>query len=438
MDARVSRATVCLSGDIHVPGDKSISHRAVLFAGMAEGESRLLGVLDSEDVRSTIAAVTSLGAEVAEEGSGSMGLRFVVRGWGESGPKEPAEPLFCGNSGTTARLVLGALAGWPVPVTLAGDSSLSRRPMLRVCVPLRAMGASIDASDNGTLPVRMVGGDLVPIDYVSPVASAQVKSAILLAGLRAAGTTRVAEPVLSRDHTERMLPAFGVMCDRDNQTTSVSVTGPVTLLGADVVVPGDPSSAAFLAVAAAIVPGSAIRILNVAVNPTRTGFLKVLTRMGVDHSVDEVRFREGEPLGTLSVRYSKGVAATRVVAEEAPSLIDEVPILALLATQADGVTRFEGISELRVKESDRLEAIRSGLAAFGADVTAGPDWLEVKGPSCLQGTTVDSLGDHRLAMTWAIAGLVAEGTSVVRSFEAVEVSYPRFLEDVVSLMGGGQ
>lgn len=436
MDVRVSKAMAGLHGSVLVPSDKSISHRAALFAGMAEGTSLLNGLLDSADVRATLSALHWLGAGVRVLGVRPEGLFVEVKGWGERGPAEPIGPVDCGNSGTTVRLLMGVLAGWPVRVTLTGDSSLSRRPMRRVADPLELMGASVKTTADGTLPVTVRGGSLQPIEYISPVASAQVKTAVLLAGLRAEGLTSVTEPARSRDHTERLLPAFGVSVDAPADSLKVTVSGPVTMQAADVTVPGDPSSAAFLAVAAILTSGSRVELPNVSLNPTRTGFLRVLERMGARVTATETTAQGQERTGTI-VAHGSTLSATTVTAEEIPSLVDEVPILALAATQAKGTTRFEGISELRVKESDRLEAVRSGLTALGAHAEAGEDWLEVTGPAALTAVELESLDDHRLAMTWAVAGLLADGETVVKGFDAVDVSYPRFREDVEALLGRG-
>ncbi len=428
-----------LSGRVRVPGDKSLSHRAVLFAAMAEGTSRLDGVLDSADVQATISAVSALGADVREIGTGIGGRRLDVRGWGTMGPREPAEPVDCGNSGTTARMLLGVVASWPVSVTLVGDESLSRRPMLRVTEPLEQMGATFETTD-GHLPVTVRGAQLRAIVYESPVASAQVKSAVLLAGLRADGRTTVREPSPSRDHTERLLPAFGVPVGREPATCSAWVDGPAMLHSHDFAVPADPSSAAFLAAAALLVPDSEIVLADVALNRTRTGFLRVLGRMRADlHTSGAGRESDGrfgdEPVGDITARGTARLRGTVITADEVPSLVDEVPILALVATQAVGTTRFEGIGELRVKESDRLAAMVDGLNTLGASAEAGEDWLEVTGPTPLRGATLDSLGDHRLAMTWAIAGLIAQASVTVDRFEAVSVSYPSFSEDLTLLTG---
>lgn len=436
MEAHIARTQRPLHGRVLVPSDKSISHRAVLFAAMAEGTSDLKGVLDSADVRSTMSAVSALGARVDTVSAEAGGLHLRVTGWGRRGPSAPAGPIDCGNSGTTVRMLMGVLAGWPVVVTLTGDESLSRRPMERVAEPLRSMGADVRTSGSGTLPLTVRGGGLRAVEFDSPVASAQVKSAVLLAGLCAEGVTTVREPALSRDHTERLLPAFGVTVQTDRVRNAASVCGPAGLLAADISIPADPSSAAFIAVAAAIVSGSEVTLPGVSLNPTRTGFLRVLERMGARVRACAEREMGAEPVADLEIVYVPGLVSTTVTAVEVPSLIDEVPILALAATQANGVTRFESVGELRVKESDRLDAVCAGLAAFGADVRSGDDWLVVTGPTPLRGTRLESEGDHRLAMTWAIAGLIAEGQTEVTGFESVDVSYPGFGGDLDGLRSG--
>lgn len=433
MEARVPFMDRSLIGDVRLPTDKSISHRAVIFAAMAEGESQIVGVLDSADVRSTIDAVRALGARVEVEASNERGLRLRITGWGAGGPSQPQAPIDCGNSGTTARLISGVVAGWPIAVTLVGDASLSERPMRRVADPLIAMGAHVELSSEGTMPVEITGRALRAVEYHSPVASAQVKSAVLLAGLRADGTTTVVEPASSRDHTERMLPGFGAEVTIDEAGRSASVAGPAVLHACDVIVPADPSSAAFLVAAAVLVPGSHVRLPNVAVNPTRLAFVRVLERMGATITLSGLPAMGGEPVATIVARHSAGLIGVTISADEVPSLIDEVPVLAVVATQASGTTRFEGVGELRVKESDRLQATRDALGALGADVRAGDDWLEVTGPTPLAGCTLASLGDHRSAMAWAVAGLVAAGTTSIEGFEAVDVSYPGFARDLAGL-----
>jgi len=296
------------------------------------------------------------------------------------------------------------------------------------------MGAEFETTEAGTLPVTVRGrAGLRPLSYSSPVASAQVKTAVLLAGLRASGGVRVIESARSRDHTERMLPAFGIAVKVDHEAGAVSLCGPVVPRATSVAVPADPSSAAFIAVAALLVPGSRVCLSGVSLNETRAGFVRVLQRMGASVEIKNTLADQYEPVGDVVVAYSGALRATTVEPREVPSLVDEVPVLALAASAAVGTTRFEGVSELRVKESDRLSAVAEGLGALGVEVRTGPDWLEVDGPSQLHGTELDSLGDHRLAMTWAVAGLSADGPVTIARFEAVDVSYPGFTQDLSDL-----
>ena len=335
---------------------------------MAEGTTHLVGVLDSADVRSTIDAVRELGAHVELEVTDDGTLAGIVRGWGALGPRAYCTTIDCGNSGTTARLLMGVLAGWPIEVVLAGDESLSKRPMRRVTGPLELMGARFETSGSGTLPVTVHGQTvLTAIDYDSPVASAQVKSAVLLAGMRAHGRTTVTEPATSRDHTERMLPEFCVPVEIDESAHAAWLEGPaVPCAIPSFAVPRDPSSAAFLVAAAVLIPGSSVRLPGVSLNPTRAGFLVVLERMGAAVQVIPFPAAESERSGEIDAEYTPRLQSTVVTAHEVPSLIDELPILALVASQAHGETRFEGVGELRVKESDRLAAIVDGLSALGA------------------------------------------------------------------------
>lgn len=414
-----------LAGTLSVPGDKSVSHRAVLLAAMAEGTSGLTGVLDSADVRSTIDAVRVMGAEVAGEPP-----TLEITGWGADGPRSAV--VDCGNSGTTARLLMGVVAGWPGRTfTLTGDASLSLRPMRRVIEPLTVMGAGI-VSTSGRLPVTIAGAPLRPIDYTMPVASAQVKSAVLLAALRAVGPSTVHEPVPSRDHTERMLPAFGVPVSCEERPRICAVAGPAVPRSTDVAVPGDPSSAAFIVGAALMVPGSFVTVAGLDLNPTRVGFLHVLDRMGAALLIRPSGTAGAEPVGDVMAAHAP-LEATTVTAAEVPSLVDEVPLLAVVATQAVGTTRFEGVEELRVKESDRLQALAEALTALGAVVRAGEDWLEIDGPARLRSATLDSLGDHRLAMAYAVAALAADGPVNIERYDAIGVSYPDFTEALGSL-----
>ena len=419
-----------LQGKLVVPGDKSISHRAVIFASMAEGTSELSGLLDSADVRSSMRVVESLGAVVDLAPDATGGLSGQVRGWGRSGPQEPGTKLDCGNSGTTARLMLGVLAGWPMRATLVGDDSLSRRPMGRVTGPLTQMGAVFESAQGGSLPITVSGAGLSPIEYASPVASAQVKSAILLAGLSARGRTKVLEPAASRDHTEQMLPAFGIPVQRDEGELSAAVDGPALPVATSLTVPADPSSAAFIAIAALLLPESEVRLAGVSLNATRTGFLQVLERMGARIDIKMISDGVGEPVGDITVTYTPSLRATHVPAAQIPSLIDEVPILALAAARAEGETVFEGVSELKVKESDRLAAIVEGLGELGVAARTDGERLSVTGVGGWGSATLRSRGDHRLAMTWAVAGLASTGGVEVVGFDAVDVSYPSFRSDL--------
>ena len=424
-----------LAGRMRVPGDKSVSHRAVLFAAMAEGTSRIEGVLDSADVRSSLSAVQALGAQVdvSEQPDGS--LAGVVSGWGSAGPKQPEAPVYCGNSGTTVRLLMGILAPWNVSVELTGDGSLSRRPMRRITAPLALMGARFLPEGRETLPITTAGGgNLVGVNYDSPVASAQLKTALLLAGAFAQGTTTVTEPAPSRNHTELMLPEFGVPVVHG--PGFASVTGPCRMHAADVVVPGDPSSAAFVACAAALMPGSDVVIENVGLAPARIGFARVLERMGANVSWQLATEEGREPAGEMRITHAPGLRACEVQAHEIASMVDEIPVLALVASRAAGETVFHGVGELRVKETDRLQAILDGLAQLGVSAWAEGDDLHIVGAPGLEvpeGLVFDSRGDHRLAMTWALVALVGKVGVSVADFACIDVSYPRFLSDMQRL-----
>ncbi len=413
-----------LRGEVRVPGDKSISHRALLFSAMARGRSVIENLSDGEDVRSTWRCLSDLGVGVI-----SAAGRVSVEGPGWRGLRQPKGELDCGNSGTTMRMLMGVLAGNAVEARLTGDQSLRRRPMERVAEPLRRMGAAIETT-SGTAPLRVRGAALSGIDYVSPVASAQVKSAVLLAGLLATGTTSVTEPALSRDHTERLLPLFGVVPRREG--LKVTVAGGAPMDGARVVVPGDPSSAAFWAVAAAIVPESRLTIRGVGLNPTRTGFLDVLKAMGAAVRVTPAEGCGEEPVGDVTVEAAPLKAAV-VEAREAPRLIDEAPILALAASQAEGESRFRGLSELRHKESDRLSGIARLLTALGGDAEVSGDDLIVRGRAALRGAQVDAQSDHRIAMTAMVAGLIAASPVRVTDADCARISYPGFAGQLESL-----
>ncbi len=424
-----------LSGAVRVPGDKSISHRSVLFSAMAEGTSHVSGVLDSADVRSSIGAVRALGAEVNLEKQPDGSLAGDIRGWGGLGPSQPEGAIDCGNSGTTVRLLMGVLAPWDITVELTGDDSLRRRPMRRIAAPLELMGARFAPEGATTLPLSITGTrGLAAISYDSPVASAQLKTAILLAGIFAAGTTSVREPAPSRNHTELMLPGFGV--DVEAAPGEASVAGGQSLHACDVDVPGDPSSAAFMACAAALRPDSAIDIENVSLNEARIGFVRVLERMGADITLKPTGSAGEEPCGTISVSYVEHLRSCEVVGHEIASLVDEIPVLALVAAHAEGTTIFHEVGELRVKETDRLAAILEGLSKLGVRAWAEGDDLHIEGKPGLvvpEGLVLDSQGDHRLAMTWSLVGFTGAHPVSIHDFEAVRVSYPGFRADIERL-----
>lgn len=424
-----------LSGAVRVPGDKSISHRSVLFSAMAEGTSHVSGVLDSADVRSSIGAVRALGAEVNLEKQPDGSLAGDIRGWGGLGPSQPEGAIDCGNSGTTVRLLMGVLAPWDITVELTGDDSLRRRPMRRIAAPLELMGARFAPEGATTLPLSITGTrGLAAISYDSPVASAQLKTAILLAGIFAAGTTSVHEPAPSRNHTELMLPGFGV--DVEAAPGEASVAGGQSLHACDVDVPGDPSSAAFMACAAALRPDSAIDIENVSLNEARIGFARVLERMGADITLKPTGSAGEEPCGTISVSYVEHLRSCEVVGHEIASLVDEIPVLALVAAHAEGTTVFHEVGELRVKETDRFVAILEGLSKLGVRAWAEGDDLHIEGKPGLvvpEGLVFDSLGDHRLAMTWSLVGFTGAHPVSIHDFEAVRVSYPGFRADIERL-----
>ena len=395
-----------------------------MLGALAQGETQIEGLLLGEDPRSTASCFSSLGAEISE-----LNTELVhVKGIGLGCLHESADVLNAGNSGTTLRLMLGILASHPDRLfVVTGDSSLRSRPMSRVVKPLQQMGAQIWGRQGGSLaPLAIRGQTLRPIHYHSPIASAQVKSCILLAGLMAEGQTTVSEPALSRDHSERMLRAFGAELTVDSETNSVTVTGPAQLHGQKVIVPGDISSAAFWLVAAAIVPGSNLLIENVGVNPTRTGILEVLSMMGADIQLENQRVVAGEPVADLRVRSSSLNCCT-IAGDLVPRLIDEIPILAVAAVFAQGTTVIRDAAELRVKESDRIAAMATQLNQLGAKVTELPDGLEITGGTSLTGTDVDSYTDHRIAMSLAIAALNASGTTTIHRAEAAAISYPDFI-----------
>ncbi len=424
-----------LDGACRVPGDKSISHRAILFAAMAEGTSRLTGVLDSADVRSTIAAVCALGAQVSLERQVDGTLAGGVTGWGAAGPKQPDGPIDCGNSGTTVRLLMGVLAPWPIRVELTGDDSLRCRPMRRIIAPLMKMGARFEPDAAETLPVTEIGNPaLKAITYDAPMASAQLKTSVLLAGLGAAGTTVLNEPAISRNHTELMLPEYGV--EVGSAFRRATVTGPVTLKAAEVDVPGDPSSAAFLICAALLRPGSSLQIENVSLNPGRVGFIRTLERMGAAIEVRYLTAEGKEPIGVIEATYTDRLVGCEVPSQHIASEIDEIPVLALVAAHAAGITVFRGVSELTKKESNRLDAIIEGLGKLGVSAWSENENLFIEGQPGLEvpdGLVFDSRKDHRLAMTWSLVGLCSDKPVDIIDFDSVGVSFPRFLDTLGGL-----
>jgi 3-phosphoshikimate 1-carboxyvinyltransferase len=394
-----------------------------MLGALAQGETSIQGLLLGEDPRSTAECFRAIGSEISE-----LNTELVkVKGIGLGNLREPADVLNAGNSGTTLRLMLGILASQPERFfTITGDKSLCSRPMSRVVEPLQQMGAQIWGRQGGSrAPLAIQGQTLRPIHYHSPIASAQVKSCVLLAGLMAEGQTTVTEPTLSRDHSERMLEAFGAELSIDPETHSVTITGPARLQGQTVIVPGDISSAAFWLVAGAIVPGSDLRIGNVGVNPTRTGILEALSLMGADIVLENERLVAGEPVADLRVRHSP-LKACKIEGDLIPRLIDEIPILAVASVFAEGVTVIRDAADLRVKESDRIAVMATQLNCMGARVTELPDGLEITGGTPLCGTEVDSHNDHRVAMSLAIAALNASGVTTLHQAEAANISYPNF------------
>lgn len=421
---------VALKGRLQVPGDKSISHRSLMLGAIASGETRIKGLLLGEDPRSTAKCFQAMGVTLSD-----LEQEWVtVQGVGLGNLQEPTDILDAGNSGTTLRLMLGLLASHPGRFfTVTGDGSLRSRPMGRVINPLSEMGASIWGRQGNTLaPLAIQGQTLRPIHYQSPVASAQVKSCILLAGLLTEGATTVTEPSLSRDHSERMLRAFGANITVDPETCSATVHGPATLTGQTIIVPGDISSAAFWLVAALITPGSDLVIENVGINPTRTGILDALWQMEADITLENERDVTGEPVADLRVRSSALKAAT-FSGDLIPRMIDEIPVLAVAALFAKGTTVVKEAEELRVKECDRITVMATQLNQLGASVRELPDGLEIQGGASLRGAEVDSHTDHRVGMSLAIAALRASGQTVIQRAEAAAVSYPSFISTLTNL-----
>jgi len=407
-----------VTGSVRMPGDKSISHRYALLAAIAEGPSEIHGFASSADCQSTLDCLKRLGVKIDRQGDA-----VSIQGAGLAGLKPPQEALDAGNSGSTMRMLAGILAGQPFRSVLTGDASLSRRPMKRVIDPLARMGARIQSAEGGLPPLQIEGGALVPIRYELPVASAQVKSAILLAGLFAEGETEVIEPSPTRDHTEIALEQMGAEVGRHGR--AVAVRGRARLEGRKLHVPGDISSAAFFIVAALLVPESNLVIQNVGLNPTRTAMLDLLVPMGGRVKVLNVEMVNGELLGDLHVESSP-VQGGEIPPAMVPGLIDELPVLAVLGTQTEQGLSFHGAAELRVKESDRIAVVAESLRRMGAEVEEFPDGLRVAGRQRLRGAEIETYGDHRIAMAFAVAGLVAEGATLIRDSACVDISFPNF------------
>ncbi|MCD7907300.1 MAG: 3-phosphoshikimate 1-carboxyvinyltransferase [Clostridium sp.] len=422
-----TKATSGLNGELSVPGDKSISHRAVMFGSIARGLTEIRGFLQGADCLSTIACFRRMGV-----GIDNLGDRVVVRGNGMRGLKRPAGLLDCGNSGTTIRLISGILAAQRFDVTLTGDASIQKRPMKRIMDPLSQMGADIaSVNKNGCAPLRIKGRPLTGIHYASKVASAQVKSAILLAGLYAQGETSVTEPYLSRNHTELMLRHFGAEVNACGSTATVSPASELT--GARVVVPGDISSAAYFIAGGLMVPGSQVLIKGVGINPTRAGILKVCRDMGADLTLMNENHSGAEPTADILVRFCP-LHGTVVEGAVIPTLIDELPMIAAMACMAQGETVIRDAAELKVKESNRIAIMVQGLSAMGADVTETEDGMIIRGGRPLHGAEIDSRLDHRIAMTFAVAALCADGVTTIRDAQCVNISYPGFYRDLKKLM----
>lgn len=425
-----------LHGTVAVPGDKSISHRSLMLSALAVGESRIEGLLEGEDVLATAAAMRAMGADIQRREDGI----WLVNGVGVGGLLQPDQAFDMGNSGTSTRLLMGLVASHPITTTFIGDASLSKRPMGRVIEPLSRMGAEVTSSPGGRLPLMVRGlNPAVPIDYTLPVASAQVKSAILLAGLNTPGITRVIEPIATRDHSERMLRGFGaeLSVEETNQGRIISLVGEAELKPQSIVVPGDPSSAAFLVVAASIVPGSDVLVMNVGLNPTRAGLFEALRMMGADIVEEDPRIVGGEPVADLRVRHA-ALRAIEVPMHLAPSMIDEYPVLFVAAAFAEGRTIARGAHELRVKESDRITAMADALGACGVRVEEYEDGAAIQGNGggpIPGGATIASQLDHRIAMSMAVAGLAAKSALTIDDVSPTATSYPMFLETLDALRG---
>ncbi|WP_147515355.1 3-phosphoshikimate 1-carboxyvinyltransferase [Massilibacterium senegalense] len=413
---------VSLKGELIIPGDKSISHRAVMFASIAEGKTDISNFLLGADCLSTIDCFRKMGVKIEQEDS-----VVTVYGKGLTGLTEPEDVLDVGNSGTTTRLLLGILATLPFHVVVNGDESIAKRPMNRVTKPLKQMGAKIDGRENGNYtPISIRGGETKGISFESRVASAQVKSCLLLAGLNSEGTTIVSEPFLSRDHSERMLTAFGAKVTRKG--TTVTIEGKQSLKGTSITIPGDISSAAFFLVAAAITPGSNLLLKNVGMNPTRIGIIDVLQKMNANVTILNEHIENEEPIADLRIQFST-LQATEIAGELIPRLIDEIPVIALLATQAEGTTIIKNAEELKVKETNRIDTVVNELKKLGANIEPTDDGMVIHGKTMLHGGHVTSYGDHRIGMMLAVASLLTDEAIILEQEESIKVSYPTFFED---------
>lgn len=416
-------------GEFSPPPDKSISHRAVIFSSLSKGKSVIKNFLRSEDTMSTLNAFRNLDVEIEEVKGGEGGFSgdLIIKGNGFYGLKEPLNVIDCRNSGTTIRLLSGVLSGNPFFSVLTGDEFLRKRPMARVINPLTQMGAEIIARDeNRYPPIAIKGKRLNAIKYTMPVASAQVKSALLLAALYADGETEITEPVKSRDHTERMLPAFGAKITVDG--LRITIKGGTELEATDIHVPGDFSSAAFFLAAALLINNSDITIKGVGMNPTRTGLISALKEMGADIEITNIRSAYIEPVVDIHCRGSAELKAITIEKDQVPAMIDEFPILCVAATQATGITTIRGAEELRVKESDRIKTMANELRKMGAEIEEFEDGLSISGKATLKGAPVESYGDHRIAMAIAIAALIADGTTTIHGISSVNISFPGFFE----------
>ncbi|MEE3361442.1 MAG: 3-phosphoshikimate 1-carboxyvinyltransferase [Pseudomonadota bacterium] len=424
-----------LSGEAHVPGDKSISHRSLIFGAMAVGETRVTGLLEGQDVLDTAKAMRSFGADVEKQGD-----TWVVQGVGVGGFAEPDHVIDCGNSGTGVRLIMGAMATCPIAATFTGDASLNKRPMARVTDPLALFGARSYGRSGGRLPMTIIGAENpVPVTYTTPVPSAQVKSAVLLAGLNAPGQTIVIEREATRDHSERMLAGFGaqIVTEDTDEGHVITLTGQPELKPQTIIVPRDPSSAAFPVCAALITEGSDVLVPNIGLNPTRAGLFYTLQDMGADLTFENMREEGGEPVADLRAKYSPDLKGIEVPAERAASMIDEYPVLSVVAAFAEGKTHMPGVKELRVKESDRIDAMATGLRAAGVDVDEGEDWWTVHGRGfgdVAGGVTVKTHLDHRIAMSFLVMGFATNAPMTVDDSGPISTSFPIF-ENLMTQLG---